>query len=111
MLDNYHSGYVAILMETGVIGMTLFALCALLFGFRMSWLRTNRLIAAADYDLIVGYVNLMFLINFSETLFLRSTDFSEALLVVFFIASAGTRLEMPQSWPEPSRAAQKRQFA
>ena len=109
VLDNYHSGYVAILTETGIIGMTLFALCALLFGFRMSWLRANRLIAAADYDLIVGYVNLMFLINFSETLFLRSTDFSEALLVAFFIASAGTRLEMPR--PLPSRMSQKRQFA
>jgi O-antigen ligase len=111
VLDNYHSGYVAILMETGIVGMTLFALCALLFGFRMSWLRTNRLIAAADYDLIVGYVNLMFLINFSETLFLRSTDFSEALLVAFFIASAGARSETPQPWLEPSRTAPKRQFA
>jgi exopolysaccharide production protein ExoQ len=111
VLDNYHSGYVAILTETGIIGMTLFALCALLFGFRMSWLRTNRLIPQADYDLIVGYVNIMFLINFSETLFLRSTDFSEALLVVFFIASAGVRSEMPHPWLEPSRTAQKRQFA
>jgi exopolysaccharide production protein ExoQ len=110
VLDNYHSGYVAILTETGIIGMTLFALCALLFGFRMSWLRTNRLIPQADYDLIVGYANLMFLINFSETLFLRSTDFSEALLVAFFIASAGARLETPQPWPAPS-VAQKRQFA
>jgi exopolysaccharide production protein ExoQ len=111
VLDNYHSGYVAILTETGIIGMTLFALCALLFGFRMSWLRMNRLIPQADYNLIVGYVNLMFLINFSETLFLRSTDFSEALLVVFFIASAGVRSEMPHPWLEPSRTAQKRQFA
>jgi exopolysaccharide production protein ExoQ len=111
VLDNYHSGYVAILMETGVIGMTLFALCVLLFGFRMSWLRKNRLIPPADYDLIVGYANIMFLINFSETLFLRSTDFSEALLVAFFIASAGARLEASQPWPEPSRTAQRRQFA
>jgi hypothetical protein len=91
--------------------MTLFALCALLFGFRMSWLRMNRLIPQADYNLIVGYVNLMFLINFSETLFLRSTDFSEALLVAFFIASAGARSETPQPWLEPSRTAPKRQFA
>lgn len=111
VLDNYHSGYVAILTESGVIGMTLFALCALLFGFRMSWLRMNRLIPQADYDLIIGYVNLMFLINFSETLFLRSTDFSEALLVAFFIASAGSWLEKPQPWPQPSRIAQKRHFA
>jgi len=111
VLDNYHSGYVAILTETGIVGMTLFALCALLFGFRMSWLRTNRLIAAADYDLIVGYLNLMFLINFSETLFLRSTDFSEALLVAFFIASAGARLPTPQPRLQPSLATPKRQFA
>jgi hypothetical protein len=69
------------------------------------------LIAAADYDLIVGYANVMFLINFTETLFLRSTDFSEALLVAFFIASAGSRLAKPQPWPEASRTAQKRQFA
>lgn len=111
VLDNFHSGYVAILTETGIVGMTLFALCALLFGFRMSWLRVNQLIPQADYDLIVGYVNLMFLINFSETLFLRSTDFSEALLVAFFIASAGARLETPQPSPQPSRTPQRRQFA
>jgi O-antigen ligase len=111
VLDNYHSGYLAILTETGVIGMTLFALCALLFGFRMSWMRTNRLISAADYDLIVGYANLLFLINLTETLFLRSTDFSEALLVAFFIASAGSRLAKPQRWPEAPRMARKRQFA
>jgi hypothetical protein len=77
----------------------------------MSWLRVNRLIPQADYDLIVGYANLMFLINFSETLFLRSTEFYEALLVAFFIASSGARLEMPQPWLGPSRTAQKRQFA
>jgi len=77
----------------------------------MSWLRTNRLIAAADYDLIVGYANLMFLINFSETLFLRSTDFSEALLVAFFIASAGARLPTSQSLPQRSLTTQWRQFA
>jgi exopolysaccharide production protein ExoQ len=111
VLDNYHSGYVAILTETGIVGMTLFALCALLFGFRMSWLRANRLIPQADYDLIVGYANLMFLINFSETLFLRSTDFSEALLIAFFIASAGTRLQTPQPRPQPSLTTQRRQFA
>jgi O-antigen ligase len=98
VLDNYHSGYVAILTETGIVGMTLFALCALLFGFRMSWLRMYRLIPQADYDLIVGYVNLMFLINFTETLFLRSTGFYEVLLIGFFIASAGVRLAIPQPW-------------
>jgi hypothetical protein len=53
----------------------------------------------------------MFLINFSETLFLRSTDFSEALLVAFFIASAGARLQTPQLQPKPSLTTQRRQFA
>jgi O-antigen ligase len=110
VLDNYHSGYVAILMETGVVGMTLFALCALLFGFRMSWLRMKGMIAQVDYDLIVGYVNLMFLINFSETLFLRSTDFSEALLITFFVASAGWP-EKLKPLPRSLRMGQKRQFA
>jgi exopolysaccharide production protein ExoQ len=111
VLDNYHSGYLGILMESGVIGMTMFALCALLFGFRMSWLRMNRLISQTDYDLIVGYANILFLINFTETLFLRSTDFSEALLIVFFVASAGLRLEKPQPRWALSGAAQQRQFA
>ena len=53
----------------------------------------------------------MFLINFSETLFLRSTDFSEALLIAFFVASAGARLPAPQPRPQPSLSTQKRQFA
>jgi exopolysaccharide production protein ExoQ len=111
VLDNYHSGYVAILTETGIIGMTLFALCALLFGFRMSWLRMNRLIPQADYDLIVGYANLMFLINFTETLFLRSTGFYEVLLIAFFVASAGERLATPRPWLGRLQTAERRQFA
>jgi hypothetical protein len=68
------------------------------------------MIAQVDYDLIVGYVNLMFLINFSETLFLRSTDFSEALLITFFVASAGWP-EKLKPLPRSLRMAQKRQFA
>jgi O-antigen ligase len=111
VLDNYHSGYVGILTETGIVGMTLFALCALLFGFRMSWLRIYRLIPQADYDLIVGYVNLMFLINFTETLFLRSTGFYEVLLIGFFIASAGVRSASSQTSRRRLPTPERQQFA
>jgi exopolysaccharide production protein ExoQ len=110
VLDNFHSGYVAILVETGVIGMALFTLCFLFFGARMSWLSSTQLVSRAHYNVIIGFVNLSFLINFTETFFLRSTNFIATLLTAFLVIGSASQSRMPQQ-PDRSPITAKRQFA
>ena len=87
VLDNYHSGYVAILMETGFLGYTLFAASVLLFSNKILHLISARTIDRAHCALIIGFVVLSFQTNFTETTFLRSTMFTSVLLVGFFFAT------------------------
>ncbi|MDA9487796.1 O-antigen ligase family protein [Bradyrhizobium sp. CCBAU 11361] len=87
VLDNYHSGYIAILMETGFLGYTLFAASVLLFSNKVLHLITARAIDRSHCALIIGFVALSFQTNFTETTFLRSTMFTSVLLVAFFFAT------------------------
>ena len=87
VLDNYHSGYIAILMETGFLGYTLFAASVLLFSNKVLHLISVRAIDRSHCALIIGFVVLSFQTNFTETTFLRSTMFTSVLLVAFFFAT------------------------
>jgi len=87
VLDNYHSGYIAILMETGFLGYTLFAASVLLFSHKILHLISARTIDRSHCALIIGFVVLSFQTNFTETTFLRSTMFTSVLLVGFFFAT------------------------
>lgn len=87
VLDNYHSGYIAILMETGFLGYTLFAASVLLFSSKVLHLISARAIDRSHCALIIGFVVLSFQTNFTETTFLRSTMFTSVLLVAFFFAT------------------------
>ncbi|MBB4369388.1 O-antigen ligase [Bradyrhizobium sp. cir1] len=87
VLDNYHSGYIAILIETGFLGYVLFAGSVLLFSNRMLHLISARSIDRSHCALIIGFVVLSFQTNFTETTFLRSTMFTSVLLVGFFFAT------------------------
>ncbi|WLA68270.1 O-antigen ligase family protein [Bradyrhizobium diazoefficiens] len=87
VLDNYHSGYIAILMETGFLGYTLFAASVLLFSNKVLHLISARAIDRSHCALIIGFVVLSFQTNFTETTFLRSTMFTSVLLVAFFFAT------------------------
>ena len=87
VLDNYHSGYIAILMETGFLGYTLFAASVLLFSNKVLHLISARAIDRSHCALIIGFVALSFQTNFTETTFLRSTMFTSVLLVAFFFAT------------------------
>jgi len=87
VLDNYHSGYIAILMETGFLGYVLFAASVLLFSNKVLHLISARSIDRAHCALIIGFVVLSFQTNFTETTFLRSTMFTSVLLVAFFFAT------------------------
>jgi O-antigen ligase len=86
VLDNYHSGYIAILMETGFLGYALFAASVLLFSSKILYLIATRSINRFHCALIIGFVVLSFQTNFTETMFLRSTMFTSVLLVAFFFA-------------------------
>ena len=84
VLDNFHSGYIVILMELGLTGYVLFGT-----GMR-AWARKvcNPALPGfvnVEKAAVVSFVNMIFLINFTETFFLRSTNIiSIVLLVLMF---------------------------
>ena len=81
-LDNFHDGYIGIIVETGVIGFALFVVSYLLYGLRL--LADIRRDGALDRDVAFGLVftSLLFFIDFTETFFLRSTNMASALLII-----------------------------
>ncbi|OAF14929.1 ligase [Bradyrhizobium centrolobii] len=87
VLDNYHSGYIAILMETGFLGYVLFAASVILFSNKVLHLISAQSINRSHCALIIGFVVLSFQTNFTETMFLRSTMFTSVLLAAFFFAT------------------------
>ncbi|KJC57090.1 ligase [Bradyrhizobium sp. LTSPM299] len=99
VLDNYHNGYIAILVETGFLGYLIFTASVVLFSNKVLYLISTRAIDRAHCALIIGFVFLVCQTNFTETTFLRSTMFTSVLFVAFFLAvcrpvpSAGRELE------------------
>jgi exopolysaccharide production protein ExoQ len=86
VLDNYHSGYIAILLETGFLGYLLFTASVFLFSDKVLYLISAQLINRSHCALIIGFVVLNFQTNFTETTFLRSTMFTSVLLLALFLA-------------------------
>lgn len=86
VLDNYHSGYIAVAIETGFLGYVLFVAGVYLFSEKVLYLIATRSIDRCHCALIIGFVVLSFQSNFTETMFLRSTMFTSVLLVAFFFA-------------------------
>jgi exopolysaccharide production protein ExoQ len=88
-LDNYHDGYIAIAMETGITGIAIFIAAALFFGFRiLACIRRERGLEP-QVSLALVYTCLLFFIDFTETFFLRSTNIAATLLLVSFIIVYG----------------------
>lgn len=86
VLDNYHSGYIAILIETGFLGYLLFTASVFLFSDKVLYLISAQLINRSHCALIIGFVVLNFQTNFTETTFLRSTMFTSVLMLALFLA-------------------------
>ena len=86
VLDNYHNGYIAILIETGFIGFVLFMASVVLVSVKTLCLISFRSLSRPHCALIAGFCALSFQLNFTETTFLRSTTFTSVLLAAFFLA-------------------------
>jgi len=84
VLDNYHSGYLAITIETGLVGLFFFAALSINLAPRLRYLLLNAQSNRLSLEMTVGYAIMFFTINLTETYFLRSTNFM-AVLFSFLI--------------------------
>lgn len=84
ILDNYHSGYLAIAIETGVIGFGLFSVVAINLAPRLRYLLLNAKSNRLSLEMTAGVMVMFFTINLTETYFLRSTNFM-AVLFTFLV--------------------------
>ena len=110
VLDNYHDGYLAVLMETGIVGMALFAAAALCFGLKAAWLAKPGRMEPSRHRLMVVFATMLFFANFTETYFLRSTNFMAvigllAMAMACRTGDAAARPSSPEPTPAPRRAA------
>lgn len=102
VLDNFHSGFVAVMVELGLVGMALLTGVTILVcrALRLSFAR-----AAVDpkfaypAECAAGFVVLFFTINLTETFLLRSTNFLQSmftfLMLGLFALPAGAAGRLP----------------
>ncbi len=94
VLDNYHSGYLAIAVETGLIGLALFGAVTLNLVPRLRFLLLNAKSNRLSLEMTVGIAIMFFTINLTETYFLRSTNFMAVLFSFLIVKTLAV--------PEPS---------
>jgi len=90
VLDNYHSGYVAIIVETGVIGFGLFMIVAFKLVSKLRYLMANVRKNRLSLDMSIGFLLMFFTINLTETYFLRSTNFISVFFTFLVIKTFAT---------------------
>lgn len=89
-LDNYHDGYIAVLMETGTLGFVLFMSGYFMYGVRVVNLIGVEGRLREDVAVTLSYVCMLFFIDFTETFFLRSTNLTSALIAVSLVVGLAT---------------------
>ncbi len=88
-LDNYHDGYIAIVMEMGVVGLALWIVAYFLYGLRILAQIARAGGLSRDIAFTLVFTCMIFFIDFTETYFLRSTNMLSTFLAInIFIAFA-----------------------
>jgi exopolysaccharide production protein ExoQ len=77
VLDNFHSGYLEILVETGLIGFMMFCILTWQLCSRLRTLLRSG--TSETLELVLGLIVMTFVINLTETTFLRSTNYLQVL--------------------------------
>jgi exopolysaccharide production protein ExoQ len=117
VLENYHNGFLAILVETGLIGAGLFCVITWRLCSRFRFLL--RLGPTDALELSLGLILMTYVLNLTETGFLRSTDFYQILfnfLAVNVLATsrssrrAPTRFVVSPINPGPRRLGSPESF-
>jgi exopolysaccharide production protein ExoQ len=84
VLDNFHNGYIEILIETGCMGYILTG------GVTFRFARNLRQIARSEFEFstITGLMIIIYILNVSETFFLRSTAFLQTTFLFLLVKAA-----------------------
>lgn len=93
VLDNHHSGFITILMETGIVGYAAFIICYFFNAIRLMNPHSQTQLTRHEHALILSLTALIFLINLTETFFLRSTNVIASLLAIMLFASNSVRAD------------------
>jgi exopolysaccharide production protein ExoQ len=96
-LDNYHNGYINILVETGLVGYSLFLLSYLFFGLRMNEIIRRGYYAERQTSFGLAFTFLLFLIDFTEAYFLRSTNFRSTMLTMIVAFTFAKSVKLPSA--------------
>jgi len=93
VLDNYHSGYVAVVVEAGAVGLALLAVVTWKLVQRLLHLMANARSQRLGLEMTISFFVMYYTINLTETNFLRSTNF----VSVFFAFLVVKTLSVPDS--------------
>ncbi|WP_201864216.1 O-antigen ligase family protein [Microvirga soli] len=95
VLDNFHSGYVAIFTELGIVGISFVGVITFLIARRLARMigrqSSRSLDEAFTREICFGLIIVLFVLNLTETIFLRSTNFMHIMFDLALFQCFSTR--------------------